>query len=63
MNFIFIFYNLSTTILQLIQQTFFFIISFDLNGSYLNPLQLIYNYFITSSMNIYFNYFIHPFEQ
>ncbi len=42
MNYIIIFYNLSTTILQLVQQIYSF-----LNGFYPNPLQFIYNYFIT----------------
>jgi hypothetical protein len=45
MNSIIIFYNLSTTILQLIQQIYSFIISFiHLNNEFFSyPLQLIYN--------------------
>jgi hypothetical protein len=60
------FYKLSIIILQPIKQIYFFIISFilwQMDSKYPYLLQLIYNYFITNLMNVFFNYFIHPLEQ
>jgi hypothetical protein len=59
MNYIIIFYNLFTTILQLVQQIYCFIISFihfmRMDSKYPYPLQLIYNYFIICrNLNIQF---------
>jgi hypothetical protein len=34
-----------------------------MDSKYHYLLQIIYNYFIISLMNIFFNYFIHSFEQ
>ncbi len=59
MNCVLIFYNLSTTILQLIEQ-YYFIHPFDVNGFCFNPLQFIYNYFTSNLMNIFYHIsFIH----
>jgi hypothetical protein len=60
-----VFLSTSITILQLVQQIYYFIISsiwqMDLKYPYL--LQFIYNYFIISLTNTFLYYFIHPFEK
>jgi hypothetical protein len=58
--------QLITTILQLVWWIYSFIFHssiWQMDSKYPYLLQLIYNYFINSLTNIFFDYFIHPFEQ